>query len=383
MNIKQHIITARNAYAEIFNFACGKGVEEFHLMIHASNHELTFGGQLKAIAHLYEDICKNELPTDACPVFKRYFVSDAANQTSDICTYEASNDSHSVSIVQQPPLDGTKIALWCYLQTKITTKKNNSGLYESKHGSYKHFWNASAHIDADSSENQTRLLLDEYVRQLDSEGCNLAENCVRTWFFVNDIDNNYAGVVKGRNEVFDTQGLTKDTHFIASTGIGGRHSEHQTSVLLDNYAISGIRPEQIKYLYAASHLNRTSEYGVRFERGTCIDYGDRRHVFISGTASIDNKGNIMYPGDIVRQTYRMWGNVEALLTEAECTFEHVAQIIVYLRDTGDYSIVRKLFTERFPKKPIVIVWAPVCRPGWLIEMECMGIVPANNSYEPL
>ena len=54
------------------------------------------------------------------------------------------------------------------------------------------------------------------------QGCKLADNCIRTWFFVQNVDVNYAGVVKARNEVFVTQNLTEKTHYIASTGIGGR-----------------------------------------------------------------------------------------------------------------------------------------------------------------
>ena len=48
-------------------------------------------------------------------------------------------------------------------------------------------------------------------------------------------------------------------------------------------------------------------------------------------------------------------------------------MIVYLRDVADYQLVRSLYDERFPGKPCVIVHAPVCRPGWLIEMECMAV----------
>jgi enamine deaminase RidA (YjgF/YER057c/UK114 family) len=142
---------------------------------------------------------------------------------------------------------------------------------------------------------------------------------------------------------------------------------------MDNYAIAGIRPEQIRHLYAPTHLNRTSDYGVSFERGTCVDYADRRQVFISGTASINNKGEIMFPKDVVRQTHRMWENVEALLGEAECTFDDVTMMIVYLRDLADYSLVSTLFEERFHGRPYIIVHASVCRPGWLIEMECMAV----------
>ena len=34
--------------------------------------------------------------------------------------------------------------------------------------------------------------------------------------------------------------------------------------------------------------------------------------------------------------------------------------------------------ERFPDTPRVFVYAPVCRPGWLIEMECMGVKSLEN-----
>ena len=96
-------------------------------------------------------------------------------------------------------------------------------------------------------------------------------------------------------------------------------------------------------------------------------------MFISGTASIDNKGMVVHTGDIVRQTERMLENIQVLLAEAECTWDNVSEMSVYLRDVADYDIVSKMFAERFPNKPYVIVLAPVCRPGWLIETECMAI----------
>ena len=65
---------------------------------------------------------------------------------------------------------------------------------------------------------------------------------------------------------------------------------------MDTYAVDGLKSEQIHYLYAPTHLNPTYEYGVSFERGTYVDYGDRRQVFISGTASINNKGEVVCPG---------------------------------------------------------------------------------------
>ena len=76
--------------------------------------------------------------------------------------------------------------------------------------------------------------------------------------------------------------------------------------------------------------------------------------------------------------------MDALLKEAGATFDNVAQMIVYLRDIADYAVVRKIYDERFPGKPKVFLLAPVCRPGWLIEMECMGVTNhKNEAYAPL
>ena len=81
----------------------------------------------------------------------------------------------------------------------------------------------------------------------------------------------------------------------------------------------------------------------------------------------------MYAGDVRRQTERMWENVEALLKEADCGFGDVGHIIVYLRDIADYAVVKEMFDKRFSRYAESDYAAPVCRPGWLVEMECMAV----------
>lgn len=372
----QQTIQYKNAFVEISQFETQGEVKEYHVMIHVANRQLTYQQQLDAIMDAYQQLIENQLK-GAVAVFKRYFLSDAANQADRVVITDVSDCAKSV--IQQAPLDGTKIALWVYLMTGVSSRLLESGLCEVAHGNYRHLWNGSAHNLAANSEYQTRLLFNEYIMQLMHEGCSLKDNCIRTWFFVNDIDLNYGGVVRARNQVFFTQGLTHDTHFIASTGIGGRQQDPNVLSQMDNYAIAGIQQDQVHYLYASTHLNRTSDYGVSFERGAYVDYGDRRHVFISGTASINNKGQIMYENDVEKQTHRMWENVEALLNEAECTYDDVKQMIVYLRDTADYDLVNALYKSRFPNTPHVIVHAPVCRSGWLVEMECMAVKQQENA----
>lgn len=365
--------------AEVSTFSTNEEVIEYHILIHSTCREATYEEQLKSILTSYQDL-SNTACKGGTPVFMRFFVSDAANQTEQITSLTAKDNGVicPVSIIQQPPLDGTKVALWVYMQTHINVKRLSNHLLSVEHGKYTHYWGVEKISHDETSELQTKALLRNYVLQLADEKCSLSENCIRTWFFVQNIDTEYAGVVKGRNEIFRSQGLTPDTHFIASTGIGGRHADPKVIVQLDTYAIKGLRKEQIQYLYASEYMNPTYEYGVSFERGTCIKYGDRKHVFISGTASIDNVGKVVYKGDIKKQTSRMWENVEALLKEADCSFDDLAHVIVYLRDIADYDVVCSLFNQKFPSLPKVFVWAPVCRPEWLVEMECIAIKASKD-----
>ena len=364
-------IDYKNAYVQISSFAKEGGVCEYHIMVHSAG-DLTFEEQVDALHSAFDAAA-----ADACagsrPVFMRYFLSDAANQADAVNAYVEANQVCAVSVLEQPPLDGSKVALWVYLMKNVEVSKTESGLWEVRQGDLRHLWMGGSFVRGGDSESQMRVLFENYIDSLQAEGCTLSEDCIRTWIFVQNVDVNYAGIVKARREVFEDEGLTAQTHYIASTGIAGRNAYPDSSVIMDAYAVDGLRKEQIRHIYGSTHLNPTYEYGVTFERGTYVDYPDRRQVFISGTASIDNKGQVLYPGNVAMQCERLLENVSVLLNEAECAFEDVMSMIIYLRDISDCEKVRQIFDSRYPDMPKVYLWAPVCRPGWLVEMECIAL----------
>ncbi len=373
MNYRKLQFEELEVTAEVAAYEPKEGVTEWHVILHVNNNQLPFGEQL---GRLYE--AEDRLPGmpefwGAQYIMKRYFLSDSTNQQPLM----RQQKNISVSLIQQQPLDGTKIAAWLYLQSGVEVREQNGAVVVS-HNGYQHLWKMGMVKNQGGSARQTEELLTEYEAMLSKFNATLAENCIRTWFFVRDVDTNYHGLVVARRENFIQQGLTEKTHYISSTGIGGSPADTKALVQLGTYAITGLEPEQQHYLYAPTHLNPTYEYGVTFERGTVVEYGDRDHIFISGTASINNKGEVVHVGDIVLQTQRMWKNVEALLKEGETGWEDVMQIVVYLRDTADYEVVRQLFAERFPHIPTVITLAPVCRPTWLVEMECIAVKEKVN-----
>lgn len=358
----------------------GEDSTEYNLMI-TPEAGISFSIQLAAVEKALKLFLRQQEMSDDSVVFKRFFVSDYSNQTEIQERIAASRYSCAVSVVQQTPLNGSKVILWVTLLDGVNTKKIQEGKnLHLLHNSYFHIFSTQLHSKnaQQNSFEQTTDIFQDYLETLKEQNLELDVNCIRTWIYVRDIDNNYAGMVQARNRVFDQHKLTKDTHFIASTGIEGRYADPSALVLMDAYAIGGICQEQIKFLKALSHLNPTHEYGVAFERGTAVDYGDRRHIFISGTASIDNHGKIVHVGDINGQIERTFENVSALLADADASLDDLTHMIVYLRDIADYAVTEEYISCHYPEIPYVIVQAPVCRPGWLIEIEGIAIKAASN-----
>lgn len=298
--------------------------------------------------------------------YSKVFLSDSFNQYENLKRSSLYRDflaGHNCTIVGQAPADGTKIALL------VKTGQDDGFLFQSLRLT-------PDDIQDDSSYLQTLTLFEHYINGLKEKGLNIRDHLIRTWIYVADIDDNYDGVVRARNDVFRRYGLTAETHFVASTGIGGYSQTRHAKVAIDFLTLPGVRTDQLKYLHATSRLNATQEYGVAFERGTCLMLPDKKMYYISGTASIDSKGNVLYLGQVEKQVERLLGNIGALLADGGATTGDVQYFIVYLRDFADRAVVAKYMQVHFPHTPFILLHAKVCRPEWLVEMEC--IAEKNN-----
>ena len=325
-------------------------------------------------------------------IFRRLFISDAMNQAAQVrasALFRSTEDNPvAVSLVQQPPQTGAKIALLAYHVTgdaSLTKQRlSENHLLVEKNGR-RHLWTAglcAGQDGADASPSlQTRALFGDLVGALADAGATLRDNCVRTWIFLKDVDVFYQGMVDSRGAIFAEEGLTADTHYIASTGIEGACAHRCDLIAMDAYSNLDLDPRQVSYLNDFTRLCPTRDYNVHFERGTRIAYADRAHHFISGTASIDTDGQVVHPGDVLRQLDYAIDNVEALLRSGAANLADLAHLIVYLRDPTDHARVEHCLTERFPDLPAIIVQGAVCRPQWLVEIE--GIAIAANDAPAL
>ncbi|MBQ2222372.1 MAG: RidA family protein, partial [Bacteroidales bacterium] len=148
-------------------------------------------------------------------VFKRYFLPDESLRQ------QFPAEKGAVSYIIQPVLCEGSVALWLVLCEGAKVHDQGSETILEGEG-IRLIITASLTCPEGTSEQQTRSIFSAYAAGLERHGLTLEGNCVRTWLFCDDIDHQYAGLVKARREFFAACGLTAQTHFIASTGIAGR-----------------------------------------------------------------------------------------------------------------------------------------------------------------
>ena len=323
-------------------------------------------------------------------IYRRFFVSDAANQMeilkrSDL--YKEKADKIAISVIQQRPLNGSKVAMFAYhVRSRGGQKKEASShqcLFLQRPGVSQVWFTNLAEVDHGMpADRQTKEIFVQLTRELAAHDATLADNTVRTWVYVRDVDRHYRHMVDARREFFAAHGLTQRTHFIASTGIEGRSANPAALVSIDALSLVGLKPGQVSYLKAHDHLCDTIKYNVTFERGARIAYRDRVHYHISGTASIDKYGKVLHEGDVLRQTQRTLENMQALLADGGAKLADFMYILVYLRDPSDTAVVAQYLAKAAKGIPCLLLEAPVCRPQWLVEMEGVAVCANDDASLP-
>ena len=199
----------------------------------------------------------------------------------------------------------------------------------------------------------------------------------RTWIFLADIARDYAALNRARRAFFEAEDVRPAP---ASTGIGGRPAAAGRLVALDLVAFDGLPAGAMRPLSAPT-MNEAPSYGSDFSRGYEVRLADRRLLFVSGTASIDRRGEVLHPGDIGMQADRMLQNVDRLLHAAGAGFGDLAHAVTYVKRAQDAPAVSSACARAgLPADlPHVICVAEVCRDEWLCEMEAYAALPAVPS----
>jgi len=219
--------------------------------------------------------------------------------------------------------------------------------------------------------------IDAAEQMLAREGFSFRD-VARTWFYLRDILDWYGPFNAVRNAAFGRMGLLGPSgagKIPASTGIEGRNARGGWCTL-DLVALqpqSGCRLE-MKRLHSRKQSEATA-YGSAFARAMELVLGDARYVFVSGTASIDDRGATVHAGDFETQTRFTLEAVKSLLEGAGASLADVRQATVFLKNPADgRSFDRIAEGSGLDSVPFVTAVADVCREELLFEIDATAVV---------
>jgi enamine deaminase RidA (YjgF/YER057c/UK114 family) len=117
-----------------------------------------------------------------------------------------------------------------------------------------------------------------------------------------------------------------------------------------------------------------------FSRGLRLEFGNVVVLLISGTASIDERGETIHLGDFRAQCRRTFRNIEGLLESEGATWKDIVRTTCYLRDIErDYAAFNEERTAFYaaegldPLPASTGIQAILCRPDLLVEIEAIAI----------
>ncbi|MBU2548506.1 MAG: RidA family protein [Proteobacteria bacterium] len=102
-----------------------------------------------------------------------------------------------------------------------------------------------------------------------------------------------------------------------------------------------------------------------------------RLLFISGIMAVNERGEVLAPGDIVGQTRIIYQSMGRILEAAGATFDDVVKTVDYITTADNYrataDVRREFFKKDFPAATGVIV-AGLLRPEALIEIDAVAVI---------
>ncbi len=112
-----------------------------------------------------------------------------------------------------------------------------------------------------------------------------------------------------------------------------------------------------------------------------------RIIFISGQLGLDLDGKIVgAPGDFRAQAEQTFVNLKNALAAVGAGFEHVVKLNNYFVDIahiGQFREVRDRFVDTAaPPASTAVAISALARPGALIEVEAIAVVPAGSTAKP-
>lgn len=231
----------------------------------------------------------------------------------------------------------------------------------------------------ESIEKQSNEVFRKIDEILQLEGFPI-NSIIRQWNYIEEItcfqaDNqNYQSFNNARGDFYGKTAWTNG--YPAATGIGANLG----GILVDLDAVvfkstdAFATPIDNKlqvaaHAYSDNVLEKAQKQKAtpKFERAKSMTFGQKRLVYISGTAAIRGEESLKGVG-LAQQLHITMENITQLTGKAK-----PVMLRVYLKDKTDYELTERLMNEYDLHIPISYMCADVCRDELLIEIEGIAI----------
>ncbi|MFZ5451576.1 MAG: Rid family hydrolase [Thermodesulfobacteriota bacterium] len=221
---------------------------------------------------------------------------------------------------------------------------------------------------------QAKRMIRRAAKILESQGASYGD-VVRTWFYLSDILAWYPEFNRARTAVYGQLGILpgQDNGRLklpASTGIRGEVASGAAGAL-DLLAVVGpVESRPLVRQLRNPGQKDAYKYGSAFSRGALMHQGDVTLIQVSGTASIDEQGQSLYPGDIRTQIDCTFDKIAALIGQEGATLEDIAAACVFVKRPEDALVYyERAAAQGLENLPAVVMVADVCRPELLFEID--------------
>ncbi|KLU73001.1 MAG: hypothetical protein RHS_1243 [Robinsoniella sp. RHS] len=228
------------------------------------------------------------------------------------------------------------------------------------------------------SYSQTMLMFDRAKRVLEENGFSFTD-VVRTWIYLADILAQYDDFNRVRNYKFKEFGLIQSEietgileqiYLPASTGIGC-NNPFLASGVMDVYAI---KPSSDSNYIIRNETGKKQKsayrYGSAFSRSMVVENEKRKAVYLSGTASINEKGESVFIGDICGQIDETYKVIRDLIQNEDVTFDELCEGTLFIKKADYIHQHEKYVNETgLSQLPLIPIIADICRDDLLFEID--------------
>jgi len=321
------------------------------------------------------------------------------------CLPDRIKTSIPVACLAQAPASGAFVSAEVFCITnlndaEVITRKEGGNLYlvvQNKKGEKLVIANGiSEDNNRKSITEKAEKVFSVMEKILHKEGLDFS-NIFRQWNYIEDItrvepdklnSQHYQQFNNVRSDYYSKADFRQG--YPAATGIGARTGGVRISFFAaspEGYSTMAIENplQKAAFEYTQNVLVGDAEYRgsskctPKFARAKFVANNEYKQVFISGTASIREEA-VIGEKDVARQTVITIENMQKLicretLSALDKTFQESPQIEfirVYIKNPGDYKIVKDICERYLPGVPGIYVVSDICREHLLVEIEALA-----------